>query len=192
MAAIDLFQVSRSISDPIGELVFVHGLGGDAVKSWTPEDSVGKGENEKEFISYFPAVLASDFPTCNVWSLNYSAEFTEWSGNPDFNELPRHCVNVLNYLNGKAIGQRPTIFVCHSLGGLVVKEILRISSESAFPRMRSIFENTKAVSFIATPHKGTKWADLISNVDKILPFVRTSDRIAELKVDNVYLEQLSA
>lgn len=192
MGQIELFRASRAISDPTGDLVFVHGLGGDHTKTWTPEDSVGKGDNEKEFISYFPAVLAADFPTCNVWALSYSAVFTEWSNNPNFNELPRHCVDVLNYLGGKGIGQRPVIFVCHSLGGIVVKEILHISSDNTFPRMRSVFENTKAVSFIATPHKGSKWADLIGNINKVLPFVRPSVRIAELKEDNVYLEQLSA
>ena len=136
MSTIKLDLVSRIIDRPNGDVVFIHGLGGDAKKTWSSEDSVGKGDSEREFISYFPAVLSADLPETNIWALDYSAQITNWGNKPICNELPRYCNNIFEYLAGNSIGTRPLILVCHSLGGLVAKEIVRKSSEAKFPRLR--------------------------------------------------------
>ena len=190
MGELSLEQISRNIVDPSADLIFVHGLGGNAKDTWTPEIKVGKGENEKEFVSHFPSVLAADFPECGVWSLQYPSYITNWGKNARFDELPRLSIGILNYLNGKEIGKRPIIFICHSLGGIVVKELMRVS-ESSPQRLKSIYNQTKAISFIATPHKGSQWATILNDVNRFMPFVRTSDSIEEIEHDNAYLEQLS-
>lgn len=192
MPVVQFRKVNRENAQPTGDIVFVHGLGGDSQTTWTSENSVGKGDNEKEFISYFPCVLATDFSHCNVWVLDYSAHVTKWADNPKFNELPRHCVQTLEHILSDDIGSRPIVFICHSLGGIVVKELLQLSQAAKFDRLKKLYEHTHAVSFIATPHKGSKWANILNGINSVLPFIRTSDRINELKDDNVYLERLSA
>ncbi|KAF2878533.1 hypothetical protein BDV95DRAFT_589453 [Massariosphaeria phaeospora] len=65
-----------------------------------------------------------------------------------FNELPSH-----------GAGNLPTVFIAHSLGGLVVKEALIMSSQSRLPISKNIVSTTAAVVFMGTPHRGSKqWA----------------------------------
>ncbi|KAM7209925.1 hypothetical protein V8F06_014692 [Rhypophila decipiens] len=51
---------------------------------------------------------------------------------------------------------RPVLFVAHSLGGIVVKEMLRRSMGCQFGRdyLRRIFESTIGIIFFGTPHAG--------------------------------------
>jgi triacylglycerol esterase/lipase EstA (alpha/beta hydrolase family) len=75
--------------------------------------------------------------------------------------------------------RRPIIFLCHSYGGLVVKEALIRAAESSddYP---DLMNNTHGVIFLGTPHFGTKYSDyarraalrldrLASNPDLFLP-----------------------
>ncbi|RYP69457.1 hypothetical protein DL771_006109 [Monosporascus sp. 5C6A] len=74
-----------------------------------------------------------------------------------FHELPLH-----------RAGNLPTLFIAHSLGGLVVKEVLIMSSESREPDLKSIVATTAAVVFMGTPHKGSKqWASKGDKARKI-------------------------
>ena len=49
------------------------------------------------------------------------------------------------------VGDRPTVFVCYSLGGLVLKKILQ-----CYP---DLGKSTKGVVFLATPHHGSPAAE---------------------------------
>jgi len=178
-------------SDSIGDVVFIHGLGGSSCDTWTTKGVVKDGASKQDFESFFPALLATDFPELDFWTLDYSASITKWSENLEANELQRVCSSILDYFLGKGIGKQSLVIVCHSLGGIVAKEVLRLSKESKNKRQNSLFNSTCAVSFIATPHKGSKWADIFSNIDAVLPFIRTTSRIDEIKFDSQYLEGLS-
>jgi hypothetical protein len=48
------------------------------------------------------------------------------------------------------IGTRPVLFIAHSMGGVVVKELLR-QSESSAKDYHNLWENTVAAVFLATP-----------------------------------------
>ena len=50
------------------------------------------------------------------------------------------------------VGDRPTVFVCYSMGGLVLKKILQT--------IPSLQKSTKGVVFLATPHHGSPTAQL--------------------------------
>lgn len=62
--------------------------------------------------------------------------------------------NLINQLSlvRKDCPTRPIIFVCHSLGGIVVKRA--IVSAHTTDYYRSIYDSTKGVAFFATPHNG--------------------------------------
>lgn len=51
---------------------------------------------------------------------------------------------------------RPVLFIVHSLGGIVIKELLRRSSGCLGGRahLRAIFESTIGIMFFGTPHGG--------------------------------------
>ena len=53
------------------------------------------------------------------------------------------------------------MFICHSLGGLLAKQILRKSKDSGVNSGRfRIATETKCVLFLATPHSGARLASL--------------------------------
>jgi hypothetical protein len=61
------------------------------------------------------------------------------------------------------LGQRPLLFICHSLGGLLAKHVLRTADDATVdPRMRQVATNTRAVLFLATPHCGAELASLLN------------------------------
>jgi hypothetical protein len=173
------------ISSPLAaerqlDVVFVHGLGGDPIETWRS----GTDQNTS-----WPHWLALEFGTqLGVWSLGYAAAPTRWEGvrvpffggkDPDAGaamSLPRRAENALDRLVGAGIGQRPLCFITHSLGGLLVKSILRRSADSQFPPDRlQVVEQCRGVLFLATPHHGSRLADLAGAIKVYLPSVSTLD-----------------
>ena len=171
------------ISSPLAaerqlDVVFVHGLGGDPIETWRS----GTDENTS-----WPHWLALEFGTqIGVWSLGYAAAPSKWQGFPFFGgkdpdagaamSLPRRAENALDRLVGAGIGQRPLCFITHSLGGLLVKSILRRSADSQFaPERLQVVEQCRGVLFLATPHQGSRLADLAGAIKVYLPSVSTLD-----------------
>jgi hypothetical protein len=58
-----------------------------------------------------------------------------------------------------------TLFICHSLGGLIVKQMLRRCSESVNPDYKELGRSIVGVAFLGTPHQG---ASLASVLDQLL------------------------
>jgi hypothetical protein len=171
------------ISSPLAaerqlDVVFVHGLGGDPIATWRS----GTDENTS-----WPHWLTLEFGTqIGVWSLGYAAAPTKWQGfsffgskDPDAGaamSLPRRAENALDRLVGAGIGQRPVCFITHSLGGLLVKSVLRRSADSQFaPDRLQVVEQCRGVLFLATPHHGSRLADLAVALKVYLPSVSTLD-----------------
>ena len=171
------------ISSPLAaerqlDVVFVHGLGGDPIETWRS----GTDEN-----SSWPHWLDLQFGTqIGVWSLGYAAAPSKWQSIPFFGgkdpdagaamSLPRRAENALDRLVGAGIGQRPLCFITHSLGGLLVKSILRRSAGSQFaPERLQVAEQCRGVLFLATPHHGSRLADLAGAIKVYLPSVSTLD-----------------
>jgi hypothetical protein len=171
------------ISSPLAaerqlDVVFVHGLGGDPIETWRS----GTDENTS-----WPHCLALEFGTqIGVWSLGYAAAPSKWQGIPFFGgkdpdagaamSLPRRAENALDRLVSAGIGQRPVCFITHSLGGLLVKSILRRSADSEFaPDRLQLVEQCRGVLFLATPHHGSRLADLANALKVYLPSVSTLD-----------------
>lgn len=65
---------------------------------------------------------------------------------------------------------RPIIFLCHSLGGIVVKRALAYSasrSASKIAHLNAIYTCTFAVMFFGTPHSGSSKARLLGSLQKL-------------------------
>lgn len=159
------------------DLVFVHGLDGNGRTTWQ------KGDDASNF---WPAWLGEEYPNIGVWSLDYEVSASDWKGHsmPLYNRA-RHCLELFDL---KQIGQRPIGFVCHSLGGLLVKEMLRLAQELNHSAWQTLAENTRFIVFLSTPHSGADLANWIKHIGSLL---RTSVSIDELKARNPQLLELN-
>jgi hypothetical protein len=131
--------------------------------------------------------LAEEFPETVVHTLYYPASWTNWFGGEAMPLFDR-AKNILNLLTGKGVGKRPIIFVCHSLGGLLVKQMLREGADSTNFRWVAIAALTRAVVFVATPHGG---ADLARVAKRLRLVLRTSPVMTDLSAHTAPLRDLS-
>lgn len=157
------------------DVVFVHGLGGNALSTWHPHE-----KQDEDCWLYW---LGRDLPEAGIWSFGYEAEFSELKGKavPRFDQASA----LFDLLESHSIGDRPIIFVTHSLGGLIVKEMLRNLSD--FPNTQMI-DQTKGIVFLATPHTGSHLANLVGLLNCLL---RTSVSVEELEAHNPGLRGLN-
>ncbi len=174
----ELQRVATAGDQSRGAVIFVHGLGGDAYGTW---QSDGRTEN------YWPAWIGQDVPNLDVWSLSYDASPTVWFGNAM--ELPDRAGNILALLEAERLEDTPLIFICHSLGGLVVKQLLRISAERPNQRLGQFLHRTQGVAFLATPNTGS---DLATWADRFRTLIGTSAATQDLKTDTATLRHLNA
>jgi pimeloyl-ACP methyl ester carboxylesterase len=64
--------------------------------------------------------------------------------------------NLVRLLFHAGVGSKPIIWLAHSLGGLIVKEILHFAFKQQ--QRQDLFTSTKGVVFFGTPHNGAAWA----------------------------------
>jgi protein SERAC1 len=134
---LSLHRVSVS-EGPQTDIVFVHGLTGSATTTWSLESGAR---------TLWPRWLS---PFGDVWILDYPADLFWWAGSGASMPLPERARSVLDLLVNYGIGNRPLIFITHSLGGLLVKAMLRAAQGFKNPEWEHLFGNTKGVAFLAT------------------------------------------
>ncbi|MFM6278715.1 MAG: AAA-like domain-containing protein, partial [Dolichospermum sp.] len=159
-----------------GDIIFVHGLGGHARSTWHPQELA----NDDNFWLMW---LAQERPDLGIWSFGYNAAPFEWKGAtmPLFDRAS----NLLEYLTINDIGKYPIIFITHSMGGLLVKEMLR--NAQTFNKT-AVIQQTKGIVFLSTPHTGSHLANLINNIGTL---ARTTVSVDELKSHLPQLRQLN-
>jgi hypothetical protein len=151
-----------SPGSPSYDIVFVHGIRGGAFITWRQEKALSLGSargNVDHSVCWPTAWLAPKFPKARLISAEYAAPATWWEGE----SLPLY--GTVNHLAEKlvaaGIGSRPVIFVCHSMGGVIVKEIIgRGTMKDAPQSLRKISKSAAGVVFYSVPHAGSRLADL--------------------------------
>ena len=199
----ELHPISAICTDPArkdqrkADVVFVHGLMGDPFKTWRHGDTDDTS---------WPHWLAAAFPEIGVWTLGYPAALSKWphwlrwvgglfvkrqpsSASPGHAmALQRRGVSALDRLTQKGIGQKPLIFVCHSLGGLLVKQVIHTAAMSREPGETALAGAVRDVLFLATPHHGADLATLAKHLSTLL---QASVIVDDLQAHGAHLESLS-
>ncbi|KAI4336956.1 hypothetical protein L6164_015421 [Bauhinia variegata] len=191
--SINSSESSRGAQFPPIDVVFVHGLRGGPYKTWRIADDksstmptlVEKIDQEtgKLGTSWPGEWLSSDFPEARLFTLKYKTNLTQWSGA----SLPLQEVSsmLLEKLVAAGIGNRPVVFVTHSLGGLVVKQMLYKAKEESF---ENLVNNTIGIVFYSCPHFGSKLADMPWGMGLVL---RPAPTIEELRSGSTRLVELN-
>ena len=134
------------------DIVFVHGLNPWGTRdhhreTWTHENGFLWPEH------LFKAVLST-----RILIFPWNSAVLDDSSNASLNDHANIMLNWLHIRRGKDLRHRRLIFVCHSMGGLLVKQALvnsRLNTE-----YECINKSTFGVVFFATPHRGGNKAGL--------------------------------
>ena len=157
---------------PRASVVFVHGLGGHVYDTWR------RGADDNTF---WPVWLAQDVEGLAVYSLAYEAPASNWLGTSM--PLQDRAVNIFEVLlTEPGLRTGPVIFVCHSLGGLIVKKVLLNLQQQAMrrPEAADLLARVVEIVFAATPHTGSAQATWLDR----LQFLAWPSSIARVLVAN--------
>jgi hypothetical protein len=157
------------------DIVFIHGITGDPKETWTNADG-----------DFWPCWLTGDLVGLCVHTAGYpSSVFAKWAKK----EMTLHerASSLAEHMVSHGIGKRPLIIICHSLGGLLAKEMLRACCEAQDEDWNALGDQLKLVVFFATPHKG---AALAAIVKALMPRM-TSPSIEALSNDTGFLTNLN-
>jgi pimeloyl-ACP methyl ester carboxylesterase len=126
----------------LADLVLVHGLKGHHHATWTHKDGQ----------KCWPEWLARKYPQSNIWLADYGTSLSGWLQPA----LPVEDIGraLLSHAADLKIGTRPVHWVGHSMGGLVIKQLLCQARVATQPNWNAISAATRAVTFLGTPHHG--------------------------------------
>lgn len=119
-----------------------------AEKTWTAED---KKHNIKTMWLKDEEFLPRDIPYARVLLHSYNANVIL---NPSTIGVTDQAVNLLERLRQERVDAptRPLIFICHSLGGIIVKKALVKAKSMSIHN--DIWMSSFGIVFFATPHRG--------------------------------------
>jgi pimeloyl-ACP methyl ester carboxylesterase len=165
----------------ICDVVFVHGLGGGSHSTWRCRDVQGSDAAQ----AFWPLWIGADFTRVGVWTLGYRADVSAWTS--ESMPLADRGTAILEILTNEGIGERPIIFITHSMGGILAKQILRHATSFGVKRWASIAHHTRGIAFIATPHAG---ADMAGFAEFARLVLRTNEQVGELRAHHPRLREL--
>lgn len=146
-------NIKRSDNDPLIDIVAVHGLDENLTEAWTdPETRT----------LWLRDLLPDALNAARILTFGYNANSKSFYGHGSADRIQQHAQTLVADLQAdRALEnclQRPIIFICHGLGGILVKKALAYSSTRTsqhIEHLYSIFASTYAVLFFGTPHQGT-------------------------------------
>lgn len=172
------------------QVVFLHGLGGDPHWTWSVARTWGRNRDQVDLRE----MLCKDFKRIGVWTFGYPtsiSKITEWFRGPT-KDLEKQGTELLNELLSPHLQRKAIAFVCHSMGGLVLKECLSQALNSDETQKKTLIENVIAAVFLATPHGGALHANRLQRLDWLLRGRFTTIATKELNLHNPRLGQLRA
>uniref|UniRef100_A0A8D0UYY8 Protein SERAC1 n=1 Tax=Sus scrofa TaxID=9823 RepID=A0A8D0UYY8_PIG len=162
-------------SQPIkADVLFIHGLMGAAFKTWRQQDSERDltepvSEDETKYTTCWPkSWLARDCPALRIISVEYDTSLSDWRTRcpMERKSIAFRSNELLRKLRAAGVGDRPMIWVSHSMGGLLVKKMLLEASKK--PEMKTVINNTRGVIFYSVPHHGSHLAEYSVNIRYLL------------------------
>jgi len=143
---------SPSPEVPEIDIIFIHGLGASGDAAWSDTDlSTGRTLFWPE--TELPGRIGS---RARVAIYNYDAKFRtpEYLTRRTLLHQTNRLVEDLVHLR-RGSERTPIVFVCHSLGGLIVKNALVGARKSENPDALDVCSATAGIVFLGTPHNGS-------------------------------------
>ena len=107
--------------------------------------------------------------------------------------IKQRAIDLLDQLKLANVGSRPIVWICHSMGGLIVKQMLVEYAEmnkkmNIVDDGNNILKNTRGIIFMSTPHLGSSIAKTATKFSFAL---NPSPEVLELAADSAYLVDLN-
>ncbi|KAL1838860.1 hypothetical protein VTJ49DRAFT_2113 [Mycothermus thermophilus] len=173
-------------TEPLLELVFVHGLGGGSIKTWCFAEDVTKFW-PKEWLP-----KESGFGNIRIYSYGYDADWQASKSTSTINvhdfgrELLEKIRNSTHILSSTT---NPIVFVAHSMGGLVIKQAYVLARQD--PSSAELAGRMKAMVFLGTPHRGSDLARTLNRILGAFPGRSSRSYISNLSGQNELLGLLN-
>ncbi|KAK6953523.1 hypothetical protein Daesc_005828 [Daldinia eschscholtzii] len=181
------------------DIVLVHGLNGDPQKTWTAKNDVFWPTD------LLPTSLRDARANILVYGYNADVYSKKHGTNPSDNFIYMHAqtlvTSLTHYRKDEQTSHNPILWVCHSLGGILVKRALLYSNDlrsSQHEDYRSIYVSTYGIIFLGTPHTGSDlatWGTMLQAMsDAVVPrtfFQSESVLLRTLKRDNETLQNIN-
>ncbi|KAI4157009.1 MAG: hypothetical protein LQ342_008553, partial [Letrouitia transgressa] len=169
------------------DIVFVHGLRGDRESTWTKDGVIWPQE-----------LLSKDVPKSRILSFGYdsrivhsnTAEVTQGNIADDARQL---CSLLDDLRKQTNTTDRPIIVVGHSLGGLVLAQVVYGGDKAAEgDSIQLIAHKIKGMIFFGTPFFGSKIAGWGEVIRRIYNLVKITDQntLKNLEIDSEELKGL--
>ncbi|OCL04556.1 hypothetical protein AOQ84DRAFT_380441 [Glonium stellatum] len=139
------------------DIIAIHGIGGDPYRTWTHENGA----------LWLRDFLPKNIKGARIFSFGYDAEVALTRSQTRLDDFARSLLNKLRVERDGELQSRPLIFICHSMGGIVLKRALtnaRLEDEDEFPFLQS---SVKGIFFLGTPHDGSdavSWPQLLADI----------------------------
>ncbi|KAK4223461.1 Alpha/Beta hydrolase protein [Podospora fimiseda] len=175
------------------DIVAVHGLGGDASATWTYPS---KGSNPP--ILWLRDLLPQKLPNARIMTFQYNSQILSNTSKYSVRENSAKLLQILTDLreDDEAEG-RPIVFLGHSLGGIIIKQALRIATPLIAKQSpySDISTSTKGLIFFGTPHRGAdgaRWLTLVTNITSSLsPQIKASPFVKALQTHSEELFKIT-
>lgn len=154
-------QIIHDPHEPAGDIVFVHGLGGSARRTWCWKRDVA---------NFWPQWLPEDlqFAPHRISSFGYNANFKGAATNLDITDFAKDLLLHLHAILRRDDSHAgPIIFVAHSMGGLVVKKAYVLGKHHR--EYSDLIARVSGIIFLATPHHGSHFARTLNNILAAVP-----------------------
>lgn len=160
-------------------VVLIHGIDGDHLSTWSknPEDR-----------SWLNDLTSAD-PGLSISTVSIPYSNLKWISSKE-KYLEQFSAPLVEGLLSSCVLDNPTMFLCHSLGGLLLKRTLVDAlSHQDGQRLGIRKGNWKKIVFLGVPHKGSPFAKTL--IAKLLLLAR-SETSRDLKPGKRFLEALDA
>lgn len=135
---------SASAPDAVLDIIFIHGLGGDRHGTW-----------QKSEETFWPRWLTEKFPECRVYTYGYDSEKFAGVLTGEGASIQDLALAMADGIASRESRADHLLLVAHSLGGLIVKQMIRRCAESEDVDFKTIGRSIAGLGFLATPHQGS-------------------------------------
>jgi len=129
--------------EPQFDIVFIQGFTEDELKVSQKENSWWS----PQFLEY----ISQDMYNARILTVKYIP--TLKNSESETSDLSYSSLEILKKLKQAKVGNRPTVFITHSLGGLITKQMMIDAKNNE--EYSDILQNTFFIAFYSTPHKGS-------------------------------------